>query len=525
MDTGICRASVQRFFYNTTSNQCEDFQWGGCQGNENNFKTLKECQRSCEDEGFLFLRTRILSKSANYIFCLSVDACSLPVSTGNCEEKMERWYFNTEIDSCQKYLGCDGVGGNNFPTRRHCESHCPNRVLCPNIVDGSLSVCSRKEACQNVTRACAGLFSDDYVCNVEPCSCTAELVHMDGQKVRCEAVTESVVRDLKEPITQSTEANVVPAKTNLDEFYLRMFQDAPSSRNPKELFIPSTGADLLQVKPELWDIPTRCLSMKEKYMTKCYENGDFVPTQCSLDEPVCWCVDSIGNQVEGTTTFRAGSKTCPIVSIQTVDVRISFPISSRDDVSSSQLGTEIQDLLRSLNAELTESKVSIDQSSDSIIRVEFILEGPSAGHISHILEEGLRRNLLGISLKNEFIPADSSTTRFHYVVPDIPAGNLYEFNTSFEDESDPTTEEVELRPDSVKSDDSVTAEILAVDGDLNIVAIVLTVIAAITAVLIIIGLVLGLQNKKKYRTIQNIISLNGCLSLPHLDLKVNQVGR
>ena len=36
-----------RYFHNSTSGLCEQFIYGGCEGNDNNFETLKECQERC----------------------------------------------------------------------------------------------------------------------------------------------------------------------------------------------------------------------------------------------------------------------------------------------------------------------------------------------------------------------------------------------------------------------------------------------------------------------------------------------
>ena len=46
-DTGLCRARIPSYFYNTTSGSCEQFIYGGCGGNNNKFKTAAECARHC----------------------------------------------------------------------------------------------------------------------------------------------------------------------------------------------------------------------------------------------------------------------------------------------------------------------------------------------------------------------------------------------------------------------------------------------------------------------------------------------
>uniref|UniRef100_A0A8C3Y0F2 BPTI/Kunitz inhibitor domain-containing protein n=1 Tax=Catharus ustulatus TaxID=91951 RepID=A0A8C3Y0F2_CATUS len=36
---GNCKALFRRFFFNASSQQCEEFIYGGCGGNRNNFET------------------------------------------------------------------------------------------------------------------------------------------------------------------------------------------------------------------------------------------------------------------------------------------------------------------------------------------------------------------------------------------------------------------------------------------------------------------------------------------------------
>ena len=54
-ETGFCRALFPRYFYNATSETCEEFIFGGCDGNENNFETLDECRNECEKPGISLL--------------------------------------------------------------------------------------------------------------------------------------------------------------------------------------------------------------------------------------------------------------------------------------------------------------------------------------------------------------------------------------------------------------------------------------------------------------------------------------
>jgi len=43
-EAGPCRAAFPRWYWNASSKKCENFIYGGCEGNANNFGTERECQ-------------------------------------------------------------------------------------------------------------------------------------------------------------------------------------------------------------------------------------------------------------------------------------------------------------------------------------------------------------------------------------------------------------------------------------------------------------------------------------------------
>ncbi|XP_075153911.1 uncharacterized protein LOC142227327 [Haematobia irritans] len=47
MDFGYCRAKLQRYYFDIRRMKCTMFYWGGCAGNENNFKSMDECNDFC----------------------------------------------------------------------------------------------------------------------------------------------------------------------------------------------------------------------------------------------------------------------------------------------------------------------------------------------------------------------------------------------------------------------------------------------------------------------------------------------
>lgn len=50
-DAGGCQGNYKRWNYDKQSMTCQQFTWGGCQGNENNFLSERECHLRCKDSG------------------------------------------------------------------------------------------------------------------------------------------------------------------------------------------------------------------------------------------------------------------------------------------------------------------------------------------------------------------------------------------------------------------------------------------------------------------------------------------
>jgi len=44
---GPCRAIIRQWYYNPDTNSCEQFNYGGCGGNENRFPSHRDCRRAC----------------------------------------------------------------------------------------------------------------------------------------------------------------------------------------------------------------------------------------------------------------------------------------------------------------------------------------------------------------------------------------------------------------------------------------------------------------------------------------------
>ncbi|KAL5286766.1 hypothetical protein ACFFRR_008027 [Megaselia abdita] len=48
MRKGVCRALIPRWSYDSRTKECREFKFGGCDGNENNFRTKKLCMKTCK---------------------------------------------------------------------------------------------------------------------------------------------------------------------------------------------------------------------------------------------------------------------------------------------------------------------------------------------------------------------------------------------------------------------------------------------------------------------------------------------
>ncbi|XP_064484437.1 papilin-like isoform X2 [Ornithodoros turicata] len=107
---GPCKAAILHWYFNMGAGRCEQFYYGGCEGNANRFETRRDCERAC------------VSKADTNI-------CLLPQEPGNCVEFRERWYFHAEEGRCRRfyYGGCDG-NENNFGSHIECEQRCGHPV-------------------------------------------------------------------------------------------------------------------------------------------------------------------------------------------------------------------------------------------------------------------------------------------------------------------------------------------------------------------------------------------------------------
>ncbi|CAH0551174.1 unnamed protein product, partial [Brassicogethes aeneus] len=103
-EIGPCKVATRRYFYDRSDGVCKGFTYGGCEGNQNNFKTAEECNEQCGS---------------------AQDLCRLPPVVGPCNGEYEQYYYEEASDSCKTFLfgGCDG-NYNRFADKSSCEQRC-----------------------------------------------------------------------------------------------------------------------------------------------------------------------------------------------------------------------------------------------------------------------------------------------------------------------------------------------------------------------------------------------------------------
>ncbi|XP_071153887.1 uncharacterized protein [Mytilus edulis] len=110
-------APTTYWYFDWNKKQCNTFIHYGYGGNDNVFFTKEDCEHLCGS------------------FKPSSDVCSLPFETGNCHQRITRYYFDNYLKTCREFTftGCF-ENGNNFLTKSDCESLCgsftPQLTVC-----------------------------------------------------------------------------------------------------------------------------------------------------------------------------------------------------------------------------------------------------------------------------------------------------------------------------------------------------------------------------------------------------------
>lgn len=140
-EQGPCGNYSLFWHYDKERDICSQFYYGGCEGNGNRFNTQEECAHQCIQQAQPepepqpnVSEVEQRPPEADPIPEQPIDenVCLLPQETGDCDNYVSMWYFDSHDSRCAMfyYGGCGG-NGNRFAS----EAECNNRCLSENPPD------------------------------------------------------------------------------------------------------------------------------------------------------------------------------------------------------------------------------------------------------------------------------------------------------------------------------------------------------------------------------------------------------
>ncbi|KAL7674029.1 hypothetical protein ACOME3_000313 [Neoechinorhynchus agilis] len=181
-EVGKCKEFTTRYYLDFDLRKCTHFQYSGCDGNENNFRTVEECENVCDilllgrtssgadsrcvttpwspwsacsagcGDGVMSRYRFYKSKPLALGFCgeeleqtqpckgncirdeehikRSQDDCLLIVEPGLCKRNLTRYYFDSTTGKCTMFYfgGCNG-NANNFFSKEQCQQACALHIV------------------------------------------------------------------------------------------------------------------------------------------------------------------------------------------------------------------------------------------------------------------------------------------------------------------------------------------------------------------------------------------------------------
>ncbi|XP_063871699.1 papilin-like isoform X8 [Scylla paramamosain] len=118
---GPCSGSFKQYYYDRSTNQCYDFDYGGCEGNNNRFDNIQLCQQRCQTTETITPHSTITETPESEM----PDICRLPIEIGHCRAVLPNWYYDVDTESCIAFFygGCAG-NANRFQSVELCERQC-----------------------------------------------------------------------------------------------------------------------------------------------------------------------------------------------------------------------------------------------------------------------------------------------------------------------------------------------------------------------------------------------------------------
>ena len=125
---GTCSNTTLRYYYDQNCECCQTFKYSGCDGNNNNFETERQCLSKCS--GLETSSSSTTSTTTSPVTTTKIpdtvpERCRQRSDKGPCSSKIVRYYYNSRKNRCEFFLwgGCGGTA-NNFRSRRFCMQMC-----------------------------------------------------------------------------------------------------------------------------------------------------------------------------------------------------------------------------------------------------------------------------------------------------------------------------------------------------------------------------------------------------------------
>ena len=130
-DAGPCAQWSMRYYFDQRYGHCRIFWYGGCDGNDNRFKSMAECESSCYVVKDQKVSTTPASVWRSNYRSARADVCLLEPERGPCSDYSIKWHFVPQEQKCRRfwYGGCQG-NQNRFETEEACESKCLQKGQC-----------------------------------------------------------------------------------------------------------------------------------------------------------------------------------------------------------------------------------------------------------------------------------------------------------------------------------------------------------------------------------------------------------